>query len=64
MSLFIYQPSTGTILPLTGKEYVCDTDLISAVALSAIENRQEVSESQHKGHRLDTTSVRHLFFEA
>ena len=60
--LFIYHPGTGTMISLSDKVYLCDTDIIDPVTYSQIENGASLTEREHKGTRIDNYNMTNLFF--
>lgn len=61
-SLFIYRPSTGTMIPLSDEVYLCNVDDIEIDFLYAIEGGATVSPQNHKGIRIDDWNMGNVFY--
>jgi hypothetical protein len=60
--LLIYHPGTGTVIPLSDKVYLVDTEIAGEDTVAEM-LEGFVEEREHKGYRLDNFNMTNLFFK-
>ena len=61
-NLFIYHEGTGTLIALSDKVYLIDSDVIDERTLEDLSMGANVTEREHKGWRIDNYNMTNLFF--
>ena len=64
MSLYIYHPGTGTVIPLSDTVYLVNDKFVSEDLLDAMSDGMTLDEREHKGYRIDNYNMGNLFYGA